>query len=324
MTFHGNQKTVSMLTRCIDNQVLPQSVLLTGPTGVGKSTLAIHLAKYLLCKERRDGSSCGVCTSCARISAHEHPEVAIIEPDGDITKIWQLWTRSGHPAGALDTLSYRPVLGEWRIVILTAAHTLNEESANSILKVLEEPPSYVQFILCTTSQSAVLPTIASRCFSVPVTPLPTQAIASLLTRDHNVDESLAYELARGASGCPGRAIRAIDDNDMTGLRDRADRWVAEFLAAGRQHIYIHAEVLRNIVPKSSPDANVRQLVSKGLLAISDAFGRELLRSDANNLDSLIACVELSMQAAYTVQRNGNPQIVTEALVTKLSRKYHSK
>jgi hypothetical protein len=111
---------------------------------------------------------------------------------------------------------------------------------------------------------------------------------------------------------------------MTGLRDRADRWVAEFLAGGRQHIYIHAEVLRNIVPKSSPDANVRQLVSKGLLAISDAFGRELLHSDANNLDSLIVCVELSMQAAYAVQRNGNPQIVTEALVTKLSRKYHSK
>lgn len=319
MTFYGNHKTVSMLTRSIDRQQLPQSVLLTGPTGVGKSTLAIHLAKYLLCKQRVEGQPCGCCTSCVRINANEHPEVAIIEPDGDITKIWQLWTRSGHPTGALDALSYRPVLGHWRIVIISAAHTLNEESANSILKVLEEPPSYVQFFLCTTSQSAVLPTIASRCFSVPVTPLPTTVIASILQTDHDVDAAVAAELAKNASGCPGRAIRAIDDNDLSGIRDRADTWVTDFLNGSRQQIYSQAELLRNIVPKSAPDANTRQLLSRGLHAVSDAFGRQL-HSEPENIDALISCVELTMQAAYTVQRNGNPEIVTEALVAKLSRK----
>ena len=323
MTFYGNHKTVSMLTRCIDAQELPQSVLLTGPTGVGKSTLAIHLAKYLLCKQRVEGDSCGCCTSCVRINANEHPEVAIIEPDGDITKIWQLWTRSGHPTGALDALSYRPVLGQWRIVIIAAAHTLNEESANSILKVLEEPPSYVQFFLCTTSQSAVLPTIASRCFSVPVTPLQTTIIASMLQTEHGLDASVATELAKSASGCPGRAIRAINDSDVSGIRDRANTWVVDFLNGKRQQLYSHAESLRNIVPKSAPDANTRQLVSRGLHAVSEAFGRQL-NTATENVDALITCIELTMQAAYTVQRNGNPQVVTEALVAKLSQKCHTR
>ena len=321
MTFYGNNNTVSMLTRFIDRQELPQSVLLTGPTGVGKTTLALQLSMYLLCKDRADGAACGRCISCVRIQSNEHPEVAIIDPDGDLTKIWQLWTRTGHAPGALDSLSYRPVLGNWRVVIITAAHTFNDESANSILKVLEEPPTYVQFFLCSTSQSAVLPTITSRCFSVPVPPLPTQLIATMLQTDYNLEGSLAAELAKSSAGCPGRAIRAKDDADISLIRDRAEAWVSNFLQGSRSQIYTYAESLRTIVEKSSPDASARQSVTKGVQAVADAFGKQL-SSSIESVEPLMECVSLSMQAAHSVQRNGNQQIVTEALVAKLSKRCH--
>jgi len=321
MTFYGNNNTVSMLTRFIDRQELPQSVLLTGPTGVGKTTLALQLSMYLLCKDRADGAACGRCISCVRIQTNEHPEVAIIDPDGDLTKIWQLWTRTGHAPGALDSLSYRPVLGNWRVVIITAAHTFNDESANSILKVLEEPPTYVQFFLCSTSQSAVLPTITSRCFSVPVPPLPTQLIATMLQTDYNLEGSLAAELAKSSAGCPGRAIRAKDDADISLIRDRAEAWVSNFLQGSRSQIYTYAESLRTIVEKSSPDASARQSVTKGVQAVADAFGKQL-SSSIESVEPLMECVSLSMQAAHSVQRNGNQQIVTEALVAKLSKRCH--
>ncbi len=321
--FYGNLKTVSMLNRLIEANTLPQSVLLTGPTGVGKATLAIQLSMYLLCNHRTEGAACGQCASCTRIASNEHPEVAIIEPDGDITKIWQLWTRSGHAPGALDSLSYRPVLGKWRIVIITAAHTLNDESANSILKVLEEPPGYVQFFLCSPSQSAVLPTISSRCFSVPIPPIQTQSIVSMLTNDYGVNETVAVDVAKSSAGCPGRAIRAIDDSDIKDVRDRASVWVTDFLESNRLQVYFYAESLRNIVPKSTPEANVRQLVTKGLIAVAEAFGKQL-HTGTYRLSAVMECIDLTMAAAHTVQRNGNPQVVTEALVSKLSRVCHRK
>lgn len=321
MKFYGSAKTVAMLTRFIDRQELPQSVLFTGSTGVGKTTLALYLSKYLLCKQRTNGNVCENCTSCTRINANEHPEVAIVEPDGDITKIWQLWTRSGHPTGALESLSYRPVLGAWRIVIICAAHTLNEEAANSILKVLEEPPAYVQFFLCTTSQSAVLPTIASRCFSVPVPLVPTTTVAEMLTKNYGLTSDTANELAKLASGCPGKAIRSIDDSDVTGMRDRATMWVSDFLSGSRLNIYGQAEALRNLVTKSASETTARSSIAKSLHAVADAFGQRVLDSSSNTA-ALLTCVDLTMQAAQTVQRNGNPQIVTEALVAKLSRECH--
>ena len=77
---------------------------------------------------------------CTRIAAGEHPDFSRIAPDGEFTRIWQMWTRSGHPPGALETLPFAPVAGRARIYLIEKAETLNDESANSLLKALEEPP----------------------------------------------------------------------------------------------------------------------------------------------------------------------------------------
>jgi hypothetical protein len=79
--------------------------------------------------------------------------------------------------------------------------------------------------------------------------------------------------------------------------------------------------LRTIVEKSSPDASARQSVTKGVQAVADAFGKQL-SSSIESVEPLMECVSLSMQAAHSVQRNGNQQIVTEALVAKLSKRCH--
>ena len=163
---YGQASAVATLKVALKRESVPQSYLFLGPEGVGKTSTARELIRVLLCLSPQDGDSCGVCVNCKRVNEGTHPDVAQIAPDGEVTKVWQLWNRPGHPYGALETLSFAPIAGKKRVYLFEKAETFNEESANSLLKALEEPPPYVQFILCAPSATAVLPTILSRCQQV--------------------------------------------------------------------------------------------------------------------------------------------------------------
>ena len=181
-TIIGQQAAVASLRAAVSREAVPQAYLFVGPEGVGKTRAAVELAKAVNCQRRAAGESdaCDACLNCARIAADQHPDVARIAPDGEQTKIWQFWTRPGHPPGALENLHFAPVAGPRRVYLIERAETLNEESANSLLKALEEPPAYVHFVLCAPAQSAVLPTILSRCQVVRFGQVATGVIADAL------------------------------------------------------------------------------------------------------------------------------------------------
>ena len=208
------------LRRLVREQAVPQSLLFLGPIGCGKVSTALALAAATNCREPVDGESCGVCVECRRLAADEHPDIIRIAPDGETTKIWQLWTRQGHPDGALENLAFAPVSSLFRHYIFERAETLNDESANSLLKALEEPPAYVRFILCAASRDSVLPTILSRCRAVDFRSVPTAAIAALLEQTSGLDTAAALTLARWSEGSPGRAIRAAAETAPLAERER--------------------------------------------------------------------------------------------------------
>lgn len=316
MEFVGHEATLSMLDRHIQAGTLPQSVLLVGPTHIGKTTLAVDLAKRIQCERPSLTLACNQCNSCKRIQSNEHPEVSIIEPDGDITKIWQLWSRSGHPPGALESLVYRPVLGAKRVVIITAAHTLNDESANSILKVLEEPASYVQFFLCTNSVAAVLPTISSRCFTITLTPLPMHVIEELVISRRSMDETNARQIAQEAVGCPGKAL-TVNVSDLDDRHVQLTAWIARLQSAPRGAIFALAETLR-AVQKGTPEGAVRGVTMHNLRALAT-----LLMTTDIAVTTKITCADDVMATAYAVSRNANPQMATEALLTRLWKRLHN-
>ena len=97
------------------------------------------------------------------MEAGTQPEIATIYPAGEQMQIWQFWDRDNKPQGILShTLNFAPQIGKKRVYILEQAETLNESAANSLLKVLEEPPPYALFVLLATHPARVLPTIVSR------------------------------------------------------------------------------------------------------------------------------------------------------------------
>ena len=211
----GQPAAVAALQTALRRNAVPQAYLFVGPDGSGKTTTALAFAQAASCKNpTSEHDACGTCVNCVRIRENTHPDVVRISPDGEFTRIWQLWSRPGHPPGALETLPFAPIAAPKRFYLIEKAETLNDESANSLLKALEEPPLYVQFVLCVPAPTSVLPTILSRCQMVRFRQAPTPAIADALAARRGLSPSEARILAAYAEGLPGRAFRLADAPDL--------------------------------------------------------------------------------------------------------------
>lgn len=207
----GQAGVIDSLQRALASDTLAGSYLLVGTAGVGKGTLARAFAQAAAClKPHSDPfDSCGECESCRRVELGTQPEIVTIQPAGEQMQIWQFWDRPGKSApGILSrTLSYAPSIGRRQIYILEKADTLTESAANSLLKVLEEPPPYVIFILLAPHSARMLPTIVSRSQMIRVSAIPTDELSSQLVRWLGMDAEKAEMYALYSEGRIGQAMQ---------------------------------------------------------------------------------------------------------------------
>ncbi len=205
----GQDSAVAVLRRSLADGGDSGSFLFTGPQGCGKTTTAWALAAAVSCLAPSTDpyDACTQCDACKRLSRGVNPEVSLVQPAGDQTQIWQFWDREGKPRGILQhALPYSPSIGRKRVFIVERADTLTEGAANSLLKVLEEPPPYVMFILLAPHAGRVLPTILSRCRLVRFGAMPVADLARWLVDRHAVATERASTLAALAQGCVGTAL----------------------------------------------------------------------------------------------------------------------
>ena len=207
----GQEAAVGALRRALEAETLSGAYLFIGQNGVGKSAVSRAFAQAAMCLQpiHLPFDSCGVCDSCRRFDNGTHPELMIVAPAGEQIQIWQLWTREGRPARGIlsDTLNYSPLLGKRRVYLIEQAETLNESAANSLLKVLEEPPPYAVFILLAPHPARVLPTIVSRSQMIRLNAVPVAELTSYLQTVHNIEPDRAGMLASYSEGRVGQAVQ---------------------------------------------------------------------------------------------------------------------
>ena len=252
MTFEnylGNARVVAALRQMLTGGRLPQAMLFAGPRGVGKFTLAALLARTANC-ERGVGEPCGKCSTCqslaalddlgelARIGRQErgsaspedvplilrpHSSVTVLVPDAEYIRVSQMRyvVREAYAA---------PTAGRRNFFLFDQAERLRHDFADTLLKVLEEPPPKTTLILVTDSPFSLRPTVRSRCVSFWFAPLAPEEVAAGL-REHRPDwkkseRELAASVAAGSLG----AALGLDLDFYRGLRSHALALVRAALA----------------------------------------------------------------------------------------------
>jgi DNA polymerase III delta' subunit len=200
---------------------MPHAVLLVGPEGVGKATLAEDLAAALLCRaDDPDARPCRTCRGCRAVEHGNHPDVHRLEPAGAGGVI---------PIGGRDERGVRdlvselallPVEGGLRVAIIAAADRMTEDAQSAFLKTLEEPPRGTILILCAADEERLLPTVRSRCVRIRLGPVPLREVEQIVAEAGAADAPLAARVARLSGGRPGLALALAAAPD--GLRVRAE------------------------------------------------------------------------------------------------------
>ncbi len=168
----GNRRVKTILSKALQRNRVPHSLLFVGPEGVGKMETALVVAKALNCLQKFD-DSCEECTSCVAINKKNFPDVMEVSPQKDVIKIEQM--------RLLKSTAYlKPMVGKKRVFIISDAEKMREEASNSLLKILEEPPSFSHIFLCTNNPYLILPTIKSRCQVLSFAPVFKEDIEKVL------------------------------------------------------------------------------------------------------------------------------------------------
>jgi DNA polymerase III subunit delta' len=216
----GRQPIERELQRLVAAGRLPHALLICGPRGIGKATLAFRLARYVLAHgagEAAPAALFGVGEGLAiapdsgtfrRVASGGHADLLTVE------RAWD--PRRHRLRGEIvvdDTreiaqfLRLTPAEGGWRVVVVDGADDMNRNAANALLKVLEEPPSCALLLLVAHSPGRLLPTLRSRCRRLALAPLAPAAVRQLLVRyRHDLPEAQVVELVALAEGSIGRAL----------------------------------------------------------------------------------------------------------------------
>ncbi|MBX3443928.1 MAG: DNA polymerase III subunit delta' [Planctomyces sp.] len=276
----GQSTAIDMLRRAAARGRLAHGYLFLGPAGIGKRQVARTLAQALFCpRSGEELEPCGECPACRQVQAGSHPDLFEIGcPEGKrelpIDLIAGAKDKRGRE-GLCHDITLRPMSADRRVAIIDDAHTMNEESANALLKTLEEPPEGSILILISPELEPILPTIRSRCQPLWFAPLPLPLVESLLREaDPQLDPAAAAAAARLSGGSLDTARRLLDPA-LAALRSTIRSGLARPALDGGA---LHTAVLE-IVEQGADTAAQREFAGWAIQMAIEHY-REVLAADA--------------------------------------------
>ena len=255
----GQKAVIDRLRSSVAENRVSHALLFYGPEGSGKFALALAFARYVSCENRTAEDACGVCPSCVKYDRLIHPDLHFVfpvikkksgtEPVSDtfisqwramvLRSAWfslSTWTEAmevateqalspvAEAAEIIRKLSLKSFESDFKIMIIWLPEKMNAETANKLLKIIEEPPARTLFILVSEEDDKLLPTITSRCQHIRIPAIPSGDLSAHLVQTLGIDRDKASGIAAIANGNLVRAMELARDDESTTIHlDRFTR-----------------------------------------------------------------------------------------------------
>jgi DNA polymerase-3 subunit delta' len=248
----GQKAVIDRLRNSVSENRVSHALLFYGPEGSGKFAIALAFARYISCENRTAEDACGKCPSCSKYNKLIHPDLHFVFPvikkksntepvsDHFISQWRQMvlrspwfslttWTEAmevaneqalipvAESAEIIRKLSLKSFESDFKIMIIWLPEKMNAETANKILKIIEEPPARTLFILVSEEDEKLLPTITSRCQHIRIPSIPSEDLSAHLVAAMGVDPIKAPEIAAIANGNMVRAMELVREDDNTAI-----------------------------------------------------------------------------------------------------------
>ena len=291
------QKQWAQVTTAAGSDRLPHALSLTGPEGIGLTEFALQVAGSLLCQNAGvDSMPCGQCRACVLMRAGNHPDILRVSPEEPGKQI-----RVDEIRALLEFMHLSSHSGRYKVAIIDPADAMNRTAANTLLKILEEPPSGAVMMLCCRQPGRLPITIRSRCQQLAFNGDCGAATQQWLAQRLEVDIGTAMALLQRAAGVPFRAVALAEIEalskqdsllqDLCQLRQTATSPVTlaqQWEALGFPDVLAWLqEILRNAV--------VRKLVPGAAGNLSRENGHLQQIADELDLSQLMASYDLALR-----------------------------
>ena len=342
------EKPLRYLFRILQTGNIPHAQLFLGIEGVGKTEAAILFAMACNCRKseiavannaHRDDQAnlnyatelpCGECKSCRKIISRNHPDVIAIQPQNNQIRIAQIRELHG-------MLAMKPYEAGYRFVIISDAHQMNTEAANSLLKVLEEPPQKTFLILTAYHLYDLLPTIASRCQHVRFGPISRKALINTIKKQNELSDLDANLLANLAKGSLNKAYQLAASG---WLKRRA--WILDIITADIPKpesvnpltaFLAFSEKLIQSKEKLVDALEIMQTWFRDLMVFPSSPDQIINQDRISDLERLAPQMDITNALSYyeTIQtaldhidRNANPRLVLDVMLMKFLGFDHEK
>ncbi|MCU0459138.1 MAG: DNA polymerase III subunit delta' [Bacteroidales bacterium] len=365
----GQKAVIDRLRSSVAENRVSHALLFYGPEGSGKFALALAFARYVSCENRTVEDACGVCPSCVKYDKLIHPDLHFVfpvikkksgtEPVSDtfitqwrtmvLRSAWfslSTWTEAmevaneqalipvAEAAEIIRKLSLKSFESDFKIMIIWLPEKMNAETANKLLKIIEEPPARTLFILVSEEDDKLLPTITSRCQHIRIPAIPSGELSNHLVQTLGIDPEKASGIAAVANGNMVRALElAREDESTTVHLDRFTRlmrtaytrdihslvtWSEETAALGRERQKSFLSYsLRMIRENFILNFNGRENRLVYLTRAEDEFSQ---RFHPFINDSNINALNREFNLAYAhVESNGNTKMIFLDLALRTMR-----